>query len=131
MHAKINYLCYNVIMNTHELNYYIKNYIENDKTQRAIMLTAPWGGKSYYIKNNLCPFLIENKLNYVVTSLYGIKSTNDISRNIYLEIRSKKLIAKSETTNLLMITGKNNTERNYEFFWYRFKSFGRRSSKII
>lgn len=117
MHAKINYLCYNIIMNTHELNYYIKNYIENDKTQRAIMLTAPWGcGKSYYIKNNLCPFLIENKLNYVVTSLYGIKSTNDISRNIYLEIRSKKLIAKSETTNLLKITGKTILKGITSFF---------------
>ena len=34
-------------MDTKELNEYIKNYLDNDKTQRAIMLTAPWGsGKS-------------------------------------------------------------------------------------
>ena len=50
-------------MDTNELNIYINNYLENDKTQRAIMLTAPWGsGKSYYIKHSLCPFLIDNKL---------------------------------------------------------------------
>lgn len=43
-------------------NKYIKNYLENDKTQSAIMLTAPWGaGKSYYIKNNLTKFLEKKK----------------------------------------------------------------------
>ena len=30
-------------MTTNEYNSYIKNYLENDKTQSAIMLTAPWG----------------------------------------------------------------------------------------
>ena len=45
-------------MTNDELNYYIKHYIEKDKTGRAIMLTGAWGiGKSYYIKNNLVPFL--------------------------------------------------------------------------
>ena len=45
-------------MTTKELNDYILNYLKNDKTQSAIMLTAPWGtGKSYYIQNILKPFL--------------------------------------------------------------------------
>ena len=45
-------------MNYDELNNFIKHYIENDKTQRAIMLNGDWGsGKSHYIQNELIPFL--------------------------------------------------------------------------
>ena len=37
------------MMTNDEYNLYIENYLKNDKTQSAIMLTAPWGmGKSYY-----------------------------------------------------------------------------------
>ena len=75
-------------MNTKELNEYIKNYLEHDKTQRAIMLTAPWGyGKSYYIKNQLCDFLHENNLKYAIVSLYGINSLKEINKQLFLEIR--------------------------------------------
>lgn len=75
-------------MNTKELNEYIKNYLKHDKTQRAIMLTAPWGyGKSYYIKNQLCDFLHENKLKYAIVSLYGIDSIKEINKQLFLEIR--------------------------------------------
>lgn len=45
-------------MTIKELDAYIKDYTKNDKTNRAIMLTAPWGsGKTYYIKNELIPSL--------------------------------------------------------------------------
>lgn len=75
-------------MNTKELNDYIKNYLKHDKTQRAIMLTAPWGyGKSYYIKNQLCDFLHENNLKYAIVSLYGINSLKEINKQLFLEIR--------------------------------------------
>ena len=46
------------MMTNDEYNLYIENYLKNDKTQSAIMLTAPWGmGKSYYIQNCLIPYL--------------------------------------------------------------------------
>ena len=78
-------------MDTNELNIYIKNYLVNDKTQRAIMLTAPWGsGKSYYIKNSLCPFLLKNELDYAIVSLYGLKEIKDLNKELYLEIKFKK-----------------------------------------
>lgn len=78
-------------MNTTELNEYIKNYLKNDKTQRAIMITAPWGsGKSYYIKNNLCAFLRENILDYAIVSLYGIRSLKEINKELFLEIKLQK-----------------------------------------
>ncbi len=85
-------------MNKMQLNEYIMNYVNNDKTQRAIMLTAPWGtGKSYYIKNELCPFLLNKKLNYAVVSLYGLSDIKELNKNIYIEFRTRK-IKESELT---------------------------------
>lgn len=48
---------------THQyLNPYILHYLTEDKTKSAIMLTAPWGsGKSFYIQNELKPFLEKRK----------------------------------------------------------------------
>lgn len=78
-------------MTNDECNKYIKNYLEKDKTRSAIMLTAPWGaGKSYYIKNNLCKYLRENKLDYAIVSLYGLNSLKEINKQLFLEIRLQK-----------------------------------------
>ena len=63
------------MMSYDELNAFIENYLVNDKSQRALLLTAPWGtGKSFYIKNKLCPYLKFKKLKYAVVSLYGMSS---------------------------------------------------------
>lgn len=78
-------------MTTNEYNSYIKNYLESDKTQSAIMLTAPWGtGKSYYIRNDLSRFLEENKLSYAIVSAYGLSSIADINKELFLEIKFQK-----------------------------------------
>ena len=91
-------------MNNRELNNYIKEYVKNDKSQRAIMLTAPWGnGKSYYINKSLCPFLKQNKIGYAVISLYGITNLYDISKSIYFEIRTNNMSLKTEKANLIKI----------------------------
>lgn len=85
-------------MNNEELNKYIKHYLEKDQSKSAIMLTGTWGiGKSYYIQNELIPFL-QDKCNHkcVAVSLYGLKSLSDISKSIYLELRTKPLKSKSE-----------------------------------
>ncbi len=94
-------------MDNIELNRYIYNYLTNDKTNSAIMLTADWGtGKSYYIKNELIPHIEKNKGNCIVVSLYGIDSINDISKSIYLEIRAKKLKKKNEVMSAGTILAK-------------------------
>lgn len=104
-------------MDTKELNEYIKNYLLNDKTQRAIMLTAPWGsGKSYYIKNDLCPFLLENDLGFAVVSLYGLKEIKEVSKSLYLEVRAKKLNEKSEKLATGKIIGKTLLKGVASFF---------------
>lgn len=76
-------------MTYQDLNQYIFHYLTEDKTQSAIMLTAPWGtGKSFYIQNELKPFLKENgNHDCVVVSLYGLKDLAEISKSIYLDLR--------------------------------------------
>ena len=85
-------------MNDQEYNLYIENYLRNDKTKSAIMLTAFWGmGKSYYIQNSLIPHLERDGVKKcVVVSLYGLNDTKEISKAIYLELRTKRLNVKGE-----------------------------------
>lgn len=88
------------IVRNFELNQYILHYIKDDYTKSAIMLTAGWGtGKSYYIQNDLIPFLAEREngaYSCLVISLYGLKTVEDISKNLYIESRLKFLRKKSE-----------------------------------
>ncbi len=93
------------------LNSFIKNYMENDKTGTAVMLTAPWGfGKSYYIKNTLIPFLDNSGYKCVVVSLYGLRSVREISKQIYLSIRTIRFLKrdghKSEALSTSKAVGK-------------------------
>lgn len=78
-----------------ELNQYILHYLTEDRTQSAMMLTGGWGtGKSYYIQNNLIPFLAnrENDAHHcIVVPLYGVDSITDVSRNIYWGLKTEKL----------------------------------------
>ena len=79
-------------MTNDELNKYILHYLTEDKTHSAIMLTAPWGtGKSYYIQNELKPFLEKDengKHNCIIVSLYGLKTLFEISKELYIESRT-------------------------------------------
>ena len=97
-------------MTNDKLNSYIKHYIEKDKTGRAIMLTGTWGiGKSYYIKNDLIPFLAKPENGghqCVVVSLYGLSSLSDVSKAIYLEARVNKLNFDSEAGKATLLVAK-------------------------
>ena len=93
-----------------EMNSFVLNYISNDITGRAIMLTGEWGsGKSYYVKNTLKPFL-EDKDNgghkCVIVSLYGLSDTSEISKAIYMELRTIKKSSSSEAANTAKAVGK-------------------------
>lgn len=93
-----------------EMNSFILNYLENDKTGRAIMLTGEWGsGKSYYIKNTLKPFLEDKdngKHKCVIVSLYGLSDTSEISKAVYMELRTIKKAPSSETASTAQAVGK-------------------------
>lgn len=67
-------------------NQYILNYLENDKTNTALLLKGSWGtGKTYYIKQSLIPFLENKGKKVVFVSLYGIKDTGELSKYIFTE----------------------------------------------
>lgn len=76
-------------MTNADLNEYIKYYVEHDQTRRAIMLTGGWGsGKSYYIQNELIPFLAKEengKHQCIIISLYGIKEVSEIGKDLCFE----------------------------------------------
>ncbi|MCI9263699.1 MAG: hypothetical protein HFF06_03920 [Oscillospiraceae bacterium] len=94
-------------MTNQELNEYILNYVEKDRTKSAIMLTAGWGtGKSYYIQNELCPFLKKREHQSIVVSLYGLKTIDEISKRLYFETRMKLLPKKSEGLEAGKLIGK-------------------------
>ena len=105
-------------MSAEELTAYIKNYLENDRTHSAIMLTGPWGcGKSYYIQNTLVPALTKDSVNRcIVVSLYGLKNLEALSKSIYLEVRAKALLKKSETMSAAKIFGKTIIKGVASFF---------------
>lgn len=93
-----------------DMNSFILNYIENDITGRAIMLTGEWGsGKSYYVKNTLKPFLEDKdngKHKCVIVSLYGLSDTSEISKAIYMELRTIKKAPSFETASTAKAVGK-------------------------
>ena len=92
-------------MTNDELNQYVLHYLKEDRTKSAIMLTAGWGtGKSYYIQNELIPFLskAENgSYPCIIASLYGLKGVDEISKTMYLAARIKPLAKKSSRIGLL------------------------------
>lgn len=78
-------------MDDSELCRYIDNYVKNNKTQTAIMLTGEWGiGKSYFIKEVLLPYLKDANADTqcVISSVYGLERIDELNKNIYWELRS-------------------------------------------
>lgn len=79
-------------MTTEILNEFILNYLKNDKTNTSIMLNGNWGsGKSHYINDELVPYLEKNCKEVIIVSLYGLKSIDEISKNIFIEAKMKLL----------------------------------------
>ena len=95
-------------MNNDDLNAFINRYATQYTTQTAVLLTGEWGsGKSYYINNVMKPYLKENKVKCVVVSLYGVDNLEELSRQIYLNLRFPPSNKKSEKKQILSIVGRN------------------------
>ena len=104
-------------MNQNELNEYIKHYLEKDKTQSAIMLSAPWGtGKSYYINNVLVPYLSKYGKKVIIVSLYGLKDIKEISKSIFFESKFKLANKNSAGINTGKIIAKTVIQGVASFF---------------
>ncbi len=85
-------------MTNSEISDYILHYIQKDQTKSAIMLSAPWGkGKSYYIQNELIPYLAENgAYQCIVISLYGVSAIAEISKSIFFEVKTFEIRKKAK-----------------------------------
>lgn len=88
----------------------IEKYINRDETNYAILIDGEWGsGKTYFIREKLMPILkekyeeeknenekceikdynLKNK-SPIYISLYGIEDTNEIAKNIYINLIGEK-----------------------------------------
>ena len=73
-------------MDNSRLNETFYTYATSNNYEGAIMLTAEWGaGKSYYLHNELIPFLDKKNVKTLVVSLHGLKSDFEISKALYVE----------------------------------------------
>lgn len=81
-------------LDDNEICKYLQNYINNTIYDYAVMIDGEWGcGKTYFVKNVLIPKLKENeektsieikKKKFVYTSLYGIKTIDELNKQIYM-----------------------------------------------
>lgn len=99
-------------MYSNEIENVIKGYLENPKSDYAIMIDGEWGvGKTYFITHSLIKIIekIENdnlKKKCAYVSLYGIKSLEEISKEIlfqYFATNTKKI----KSAEKLIMTASN------------------------
>lgn len=103
-------------MDNSKINKTIHSYATSKNYEGAIMLTAEWGaGKSYYLQNELIPYLKEHGIKTLVISLHGLKSDFEISKAIYIEYllsKDKKEIVKGKISK----SKKNNSVATHTAF---------------
>ena len=87
------------------MNESIKNaidvYIQEEKSDYAVMLNGPWGcGKTYFVKNELIDDL-QDKFNrdVVYISLFAINNLDDLYNNIALQILNIKTVEYLDESN--------------------------------
>ena len=95
------------------MNESIKNaidvYIQEEKSDYAVMLNGPWGcGKTYFVKNELIDYLQDEledknkqkfKRNVFYISLFGISNLDELYNNIALQILNIKTIEYLDESN--------------------------------
>lgn len=73
-------------MNRDKMSEFIADYLQNDKTTFAMMLSGEWGtGKSFYIKGELSKEIKNNGNELMVISLYGMSNLQELSQRICYE----------------------------------------------
>ncbi|RPF54423.1 P-loop NTPase fold protein [Aquisalibacillus elongatus] len=84
-----------------EVTQAILKYIDQDKPDYAIMINGPWGsGKTYFWRNIVRPAIAEKKnenksLKVIYTSLYGLKSVDELGKKIFYEFYANSIKSNS------------------------------------
>lgn len=74
---------------------YLENYLKNDMTHSALLLSGKWGiGKSYFLKHEVKDALKQNNIDLIFVSLYGVTSIAELNKSIYYELRVRNTINK-------------------------------------
>lgn len=92
-------------MKSKEILNVLKEYLENQNTNYAIMIDGKWGsGKTYFLKHSIMKLLQNNtdrsngkKNKFAYISLYGVSSIEQISRDILYSYFGQKHKGKLET----------------------------------
>ena len=91
----------------------VREYLKDNIYNYAILIDGDWGsGKSYFIKQNLIPEIekdycgdkVVDKKEFIYISLYGVKSTEDISNQIYINLLNNK-VKVGDTLQKVVSTG--------------------------
>ena len=101
-------------MHNKEIENVIAEYLENPKAEYAVMINGDWGsGKTYFLTHSLMKIIetIDSGKNkrrkYAYVSLYGVKSIEDISKDIIFQCFGKNHKKKIATADTVMETASN------------------------
>ncbi|MHA1661185.1 MAG: P-loop NTPase fold protein [Promethearchaeota archaeon] len=72
-------------------NEIIKSYLNNRKTDYALLLSGPWGcGKTFYVTNELKTIVENEQFLFIYISLYGVEDFDKIKRRITFRLLYKR-----------------------------------------
>lgn len=101
-------------MYSEEIESVIVEYLNNINAEYAVMIDGEWGsGKTYFLKDSLMRIMenIDNGKNkrrkYAYVSLYGVKSIEEISKEIVFQFLGKKNKKKVENGDAVLETVSN------------------------
>ncbi len=101
-------------MYSDEIESILAEYLKNPKAEYAVMIDGDWGsGKTYFLTHSLMRIMEtidygkSKRRKYAYVSLYGVKSVDEVSKEIVFQCFGKKNKKKVETANALMTTASN------------------------
>lgn len=101
-------------MYSNEIESVIEEYLKNPRAEYAVMIDGNWGsGKTYFLTHSLLQ-IVENidmgknrRRKYAYVTLYGVKSIDEVSREIVFQYFGKKHRKKTETVDTIVETTSN------------------------
>ena len=74
-------------MKTDHLKTIFTNYLDEPKTQYAILINGKWGsGKTYYWKNELKELAESKEFKTIYISLNGVSNTKELEQSIFYKL---------------------------------------------
>lgn len=101
-------------MYSSEVENVIAEYLKNNKAEYAVMIDGDWGsGKTFFLTHSLMRIMEtidigkDKRRKYAYVSLYGAKSIDEVTKEIFFQCLGKKNKKKFETVETVMETASN------------------------